>query len=97
MNTSLDRNALLDYAVKYGTPLYVYDGDMIIKRCRELYNFIKWPKLKILYAMKANYNVGILKLLKKNNAYLDTVSPAEVHLGLKLGYRKENILYTANN
>ncbi len=94
---SIDKDLLVGYAEKYGTPLYVYDADLIVNRYKELYNFIKWPKLKILYAMKANYNVGILKLLKSHNAFLDTVSPAEVQLALKLGYNKEDILYTANN
>lgn len=93
----MDRNMFLEYAEKYGTPLYVYDGDAIVNRYKELYNYITWPKLKILYAMKANYNAGILNLLKNNNAFLDTVSPAEVHLGLKLGFKKEDILFTSNN
>jgi diaminopimelate decarboxylase len=93
----IDRNSFLKYAEKYGTPLYVYNGDLIINRYSELYNYITWPKLKILYAMKANYNVGILNLLKNNRAFLDTVSPAEVHLGLKLGFEKEDILFTSNN
>lgn len=96
LNTQ-ERMTMLKYAVKYGTPLYVYDGDLIVRRYKEFYNYINWPKLKILYAMKANYNIGILNLLKANNAYLDTVSPGEVQLALKLGYNREDILYTANN
>lgn len=95
--TQQERESFLNYAEKYGTPLYVYNGDIIVKRYKELYDYIKWPKLKILYAMKANYNIGILKLLKSHNAYLDTVSPGEVQLALKLGFKKEDILYTANN
>lgn len=95
--TSIDQNLFIKFAEKYGTPLYVYDGRLIVERYKELYKYIKWPKLKILYAMKANYNVAIMNLLKNCNAFLDTVSPAEVHLGLKLGYKKEDILYTANN
>ncbi len=94
---TIDKNLFISYAEKYGTPLYIYDADLIVKRYKELYEYIKWPKLKILYAMKANYNIGILNLLKKNKAFLDTVSPAEVHLALKLGFRKEDILFTANN
>lgn len=93
----ISHQSLLDYANKYGTPLYVYDGNQILKRYKELYEFISYPNLKILYAMKANYNVGILKLLKKNNAYLDTVSPGEVMLALKLGFTKDEILFTSNN
>ena len=95
--TSIDKNSFINYAEKYGTPLYVYDADLIVERYKELYKYITWPKLKILYAMKANYNIGILSLLKNSKAYLDTVSPAEVHLALKLGFSKEDILYTANN
>ncbi|NIM13084.1 MAG: diaminopimelate decarboxylase [Candidatus Aminicenantes bacterium] len=93
----LEGEVLVNMAKKYGTPLYVYDGNLIIRRFRELHNFIKWPKLRILYAMKANYNIAILKLLKDHGAYIDTVSPAEVHLVLKLGYLPGHILYTANN
>jgi diaminopimelate decarboxylase len=96
-NTSLDRKTMIRLAKKYGTPLYVYNGNLIIKRYKELFDFIKWPKLKILYAMKANYNTGILKLLKDHGAWLDTVSPAEVYLALKLGYSPDKILYTSNN
>lgn len=93
----LEKVNLISYASKYGTPLYVYDGDLIIKKYKELYELIDYPKVKILYALKANYNVGILKLLLKNNAYLDTVSPGEVFLALKVGYQKERILFTSNN
>lgn len=93
----MNRKLLLELADKYGTPLYVYDGDLVVKRYKELYEYIQWDKLKILYAMKANYNIGILKLLKMNDAYLDAVSPAEVLLALKLGFAKKRILFTANN
>lgn len=93
----INHQSLVSYANKYGTPLYVYDGNQIVTRYKELYEYINYPKLKILYAMKANYNVGILKLLKKNNAYLDTVSPGEVMLALKLGFTKDEILFTSNN
>ncbi len=95
--TNIDKNSFLKYGKKYGTPLYIYDGSLIVHRYNSLYEYINYPNLKILYAMKANYNVGILKLLKQHNAYLDTVSPGEVQLALKLGYKQEDILFTSNN
>ena len=58
---SLDSGTLKDLGEQFGTPLYIYDGDLIAKRYKDLYEFIKWPKLEVFYAMKANYNVGILK------------------------------------
>jgi diaminopimelate decarboxylase len=94
---SLDRKLLLDLADKYGTPLYVYDGDMVVQRYQELYDFIKWPKLKIHYAMKANFNFSILKALKEAGAGIDAVSPGDVLLATRAGFAPENIIYTANN
>jgi len=94
---SLDNTILLELARKFGTPLYVYDGNLILTRYNELHQLIKWPELRIFYSMKANYNVAILELLNKRGAYLDTVSPTEVHLALEIGYPKQRILFTANN
>ncbi|MFT4303680.1 MAG: diaminopimelate decarboxylase [Candidatus Woesearchaeota archaeon] len=93
----LQKEKLQKYAKKYGTPLYVYDGDLIKQRYNELHKFITWPKLKIFYAMKANYNVHILNLLKEQGANIDAVSPGDVLLATKLGFKKEQILYTANH
>ncbi len=94
---TLSREFLLQLAEEYSTPLYVYDGDMILDRYHRLFDFIKWPDMKIHFAMKANFNFGILKMLNGAGVCLDTVSPAEVILGLKAGFPKERIIYTANN
>ncbi len=36
-------------------------------------------------------------MLCKNNAFLDTVSPGELHLALKTGFTTDRLIYTANN
>lgn len=79
------------------TPAYIYDLDHIEKKYRELSENILWKDLKIFYAMKANYNVEILKRLKQIGANLDTVSPAEVILARKLGFEPNRIIFTSNN
>nr|VFJ87498.1 MAG: diaminopimelate decarboxylase [Candidatus Kentron sp. LFY] len=88
---------LIAAAREFGTPLYLYDADLVVQRYRELQRFIAWPRLEIHYAMKANYNPGLLKVLNDIGAHLDTVSPAEVLLARRLGFDRERILYTANN
>jgi diaminopimelate decarboxylase len=94
---AVSADILLRAAREFGTPLYVYDADLMLQRYRELHDFIAWPKLRIFYAMKANYNVVLLRTLHEAGAALDTVSPGEVHLAQRLGYAPERILYTANS
>ncbi len=94
---SLNRELQLQAVDEFSTPLYLYDGDRVVQCYRELYDFIPWPKLKIHYAMKANYNFQLLKLLNEQGAALDTVSPAEVLLAIKAGFSRDRIIYTANN
>jgi diaminopimelate decarboxylase len=94
---ALSPDILMQAAREHGTPLFVYDADVMLQRYRDLYEFITWPHLRIYYAMKANYNVALLRLLKDAGAALDTVSPGEVHLAHRLGFPTERLLYTANS
>lgn len=94
---TISRNQMLELALKFGTPLYVYDGDEIINHYRELYDFIDYGKLQICYAMKANYNFSILKMLNSVGAAVDAVSPGDVHMALRAGFPVDKIIYTANN
>jgi len=79
------------------TPFYVYDMDYIIKKYNRLKASFPWENVRLFYAMKANFNPVMLKIMKENGFCLDTVSPAEVILAKKIGFASENILFTANN
>lgn len=94
---ALAADILKDLAKQFGTPLYVYDGDLIKQKYQELFENIKYPKLKVLYAMKANYNPAILKILLEAGAGIDAVSPGDVLMARECGFPVERILYTANN
>ncbi len=83
---------------QFGSPLYVYEEEIIRKRVRELKNaFSSWRKTQLLYAMKANNNLHILKIMKEEGAWLDCVSPQEAELGLQSGFSPKQILFTVNN
>ncbi len=88
---------LISLAKKYGTPLFVYDGSLMLERYHDLFRFIPYDDLHIHYALKANYNPALLTLLRDAGAGIDAVSPGEVALALALGFDKEKIIYTANN
>lgn len=87
---------LIDLAIEYGTPLYVYDADKIKAQFDRLTNAFSGSKLKIKYATKSLTNLSVLKLLKHYGSELDCVSIQEVNLGLQAGFSPSQILYTPN-
>ncbi|MCD8437044.1 diaminopimelate decarboxylase [Tenacibaculum dicentrarchi] len=93
----MNREALLNLANKYGSPLYVYDTEKIINQYKNITTaFSKVKNLKINYAVKALSNINILKVFKTLNSGLDTVSIQEVKLGLLAGFSPKDIIYTPN-
>ena len=84
-------------AERFGTPLFVYDGNVLLERYNDLCKFITHPRLQLHYALKANFNPAVLQLLKEAGCGIDAVSPGEVEYALHLGFAPEKIIYTANN
>ncbi len=95
-NMLSDQN-LLKLIQKYQSPLYVYEEAKIESQYTKLSNaFKKLNKVRFHYAVKANNNINILKIIKKLGGGLDTVSIQEVMLGLKAGFDPKDIIYTPN-
>lgn len=82
---------------EFGTPLYIYDTAIIERQYKRLVSAFDVPDLKINYACKANTNINILRLLQEQGAGLDAVSIQEVELGLRAGFKSEEIMYTPNS
>ena len=80
---------------KYGTPLYVYDTQVIENQYNTLKDsFSAVPKLRINFAMKALSNISILKFMQGLGSCVDTVSIQEVKLCLHVGFLPEQIGFT---
>ena len=93
----MNKEYLLDLANKYGSPLYVYDTNIIASQYKRITDaFEKVEKLQLNYAVKALSNVNILRFFKNIGAGLDTVSIQEVSLALSVGVAPEKIIYTPN-
>jgi diaminopimelate decarboxylase len=86
----------LALARKHGTPLYVYDAEIIRNLYHALQNGLRCPELEIYYSCKANTNPHILKLIKQLGGGIEAVSEGEVSLALRTGFRPKQILYTCN-
>lgn len=93
----MQKKSLLDICNEVDKPSYIYDMNYILDKYQKFIKCFDVDNLQVFYAMKANYNPHILRIMKENGLGLDAVSPAEVLLGLKLGFDPKKILFTGNN
>jgi len=81
-----------DLAKKIGTPFYCYSKRSLVD------NFNKFrtafPKADVCYAIKANANIAILKILAAAGAGADVVSGGELFLALKCGIPGSKIVFS---
>ncbi len=93
----MNNKVLLEAVDKFGTPLYIYDSNMIKSQYNRLKQSFKDVKnLQINYAVKALSNISILKYMINMGSGIDAVSIQEVKLALKAGVNPKKILYTPN-
>lgn len=82
-----------ELALRYGTPLYVYSANTLISHLRAYEDaFRDFPHI-ICYALKANSNMSVLRLLAKNGAGGDIVSGGELFKALRAGIPPKKIVY----
>ncbi len=82
-----ERVALPRLAQRYGTPLYVYSAATIRERYRAFDRAFARVPHTICYSVKANSNLGILRLLSGLGAGFDVVSGGELIRVRKAGTR----------
>lgn len=92
----MDNQQLLSLADEFGTPLFVYEADVMERQYSRLKNAFDGVNLNIQYACKALSNQAVLKFFNSLGSGLDTVSIEEVKLGLMAGFEPERIIYTPN-
>ena len=85
-----------ELAKQYGTPLYIYSKNQILSNYREINQPLVNSRLDYLncYAIKANSNPEILKILSEEGAGAEIASGGELYLALKFGYFRNKITYT---
>ena len=95
--TKFPLNDAANWVEAYGSPLYVYDAKTIRGQYfRMKHAFDQDIDVDIHYACKALNNLNILKLMRSLGAGLDAVSLGEIELGLRAGFRPDQILFTPN-
>ena len=82
---------------KYGTPLYVYNENILRERCRDMKGLISYNNFSVNYSPKANGNLDLIKIIRSEGLRVDAMSPGEIYVNLLAGYKPEEILYISNN
>ncbi len=86
--------SLSDIAQHHGTPCYVYSKSAILQALHEYQSaFSCFPSL-ICYAVKANPNLSILRLLAEHGAGFDIVSGGELLRVLEAGGDPQRIVFS---
>ena len=85
----------VEIAEKYGTPVYVTSKFQLEKNI-EAYKKA-FPKAEKLYAVKANGNLALMRIIASNGFGADVFSSGELYLSLLAGFSKQKILFNGNS
>ncbi len=95
IRTDISGHSIQDLVKQFGSPTYVYEAQTIRDRIEQLRQFDV-----IRYAQKANSNIAVLDLMRKNGVLVDAVSSGEVFRAVKAGFEytgsPDPIVYTAD-
>ncbi len=90
----------LDLANEYGTPLYVFDEQMIREACRDYKTSIERyydGNGMVLYASKAFSCKEMYRIANEEGIGVDVVSGGEMYTALSSGFPNEKIFFHGNN
>jgi diaminopimelate decarboxylase len=85
---------LPEIAGQFGTPTYVYNADVIRRQYRALDAALAGTAHQICFAVKANGNLGVLRVLRDLGAGADIVSVGELARALAAGFDPAKIVFS---
>jgi diaminopimelate decarboxylase len=81
-----DPGLLRAIAERVGTPVYVYSANLIRAQYHALSDALQGVRHRICYSVKANGNLGVLRILKQLGSGADIVSAGELKRALAAGF-----------
>jgi diaminopimelate decarboxylase len=90
----IDPGLLQAIADRVGTPAYVYGANLIRAQYHALDDALQGIKHRICYSVKANGNLGVLRVLKQLGAGADIVSVGELRRVLAAGFAPDAIVFS---
>ena len=99
-NLSIGGADCVELAKNYGTPLYVFDENLIRKTCRDFKNAINNyynGNGQVLYASKAFSCKEMYRIAAQEKIGVDVVSGGELYTALSVGFDSAEIFFHGNN
>ncbi|MGM0499978.1 MAG: diaminopimelate decarboxylase family protein [Bacillota bacterium] len=93
---TIPENKIRETVKEYGTPFHIYDEKIIVDRLNNLISSFNWVDFREYFAIKANPNPHILKIMKENNCGVDAATVIEIQLAEEVGFSGEDIMFTSN-
>src|SRR6266700_4823578 len=90
----LDPALLRSIALRVGTPAYVYSAGLIRAQYHALEDALREVPHRIHYAIKANGNLGVLRVLRHLGAGADIVSLGELERARRAGFDPAKIVFS---
>jgi diaminopimelate decarboxylase len=81
-------------AARVGTPAFVYHAEVMRQRYRDLDAAFRGVPHRIHYAVKANGNLSVLRLMRELGAGADIVSAGELARCLAAGFDRSDIVFS---
>ncbi|MDK2875887.1 MAG: diaminopimelate decarboxylase [Archaeoglobaceae archaeon] len=91
----IEEVSAVEIAEKYGTPVYITSKSQLEKNIKA-YNQA-FPDAEKLYAVKANNNLALMKIIASNGFGADVFSSGELYLALLAGFSREKMLFNGNS
>jgi len=82
-----------ELAARFGTPLYVYDLDVVTRQVEGLRAALP-PAFDLAYAVKANPSLGVVAHLAALGLGADVASGGELETALRAGIRPDRVVFT---
>ncbi|MGD1806541.1 diaminopimelate decarboxylase family protein [Dapis sp. BLCC M126] len=95
--TPFSREFAQELLAIYGSPLYVYDGNILRETINHITQSIAYPHKQFQFATVTNGNVSLLQIFRQCEWGLHANTPGDAFLGLKAGFYPGKIVYSGSN
>jgi len=90
---------MLELASRFGTPLYIFDEEVLRSRCRQFTQefHVRHSQTTVVYACKAYVNPALARIFMEEGLGLDVVSGGEMAIARAVNFPPQVVYFHGNN